>query len=276
MFSRCLSGLLLALSALGADTRVLRVCADPNNLPFSNQAREGFENHLAEMIARDLGARLEYTWWAQRKSFVKNSLDAGRCDVLLGVPANLPSVEATKPYYRSTYVFVSRRDSGLHVSSLNDPKLEKLRIGVQMVGENYAPPAQVLARRNLTANIVGYSLFGKNGEANPPARIIEAVAHGDIDIAIVWGPFAGFFAKSQSSALESTPVSPAAYMGIPFAYEISAAVRTGDDQLRAQIDRALGHECAAIQALLSEYGVPQTPEGRLPCVSPRSDSVSLR
>lgn len=276
MSSRCLSVLLLALPALCADTQALRVCADPNNLPFSNEAREGFENHLAEMIARDMGAKLEYTWWSQRKSFVKNSLDAGRCDVLLGVPADLRSVEATRPYYRSTYVFVSRRDRGLHVSSLNDPELEKLRIGIQMVGDGYAPPAQVLARRNLSANIAGYSLFGKNGEANPPARIIKGVARGDIDIAIVWGPFAGFFARRQSSALDITPVSPAAYMGIPFAYEISAAVRAGDDQLRARIDDVLRRECSAIHTLLSKYGVPQMPEGGLPCESPRLDSVSSR
>ncbi len=276
MFSRCLSVLLLALPALCAGTHVLRVCADPNNLPFSNEAREGFENRLAEMIARDMGEKLEYTWWSQRKSFVKNSLDAGRCDVLLGVPADLRSVEATKPYYRSTYVFVSRRDRGLRVSSLSDPELEKLRIGIQMVGDGYAPPAQVLARRNLSANIAGYSLFGKNGEANPPARIVEAVARGDVDIAIVWGPFAGFFAGRQSSALDITPVSPAAYMGIPFAYDISAAVRSGDDQLRARIDDVLGQECSAIHALLSKYGVPQMPEGGLPCESPRLDSVSSR
>ena len=276
MFSRCLSVLLLALPALCADTHVLRVCADPNNLPFSNEAREGFENHLAAMIARDMGAKLEYTWWSQRKSSIKNSLDAGRCDVLLGVPANLHSVEATKPYYRSTYVFVSRRNRGLRVSSLNDPELEKLRIGIQMVGDGYAPPAQVLARHNLSANIAGYSLFGKNGEANPPARIIEAVARGDVDIAIVWGPFAGFFARRQSSALEITPVSPAAYMGIPFAYAISAAVRIGDTQLRGRIDDVLGQECSAIHALLRKYGVPQMPEGGLPCESPRLDSVSSR
>lgn len=256
---------------------MLRVCADPNNLPFSNEAREGFENRLAEIIARDVGARLEYTWWSQRKSsFIEKSLDAGRCDVLLGTPANLPSVETTKPYYRSAYVFVSRRDRALRISSLNDPELEKLRIGIQMVGEDYAPPAQLLARRNLLANMVAYSLFGKNNVANPPARIIEAVAHGDVDVAIVWGPFAGFFAKRQSSALDVTPVSPDAYMGIPFAYQIAAAVRTGDHELRAQIDHVLDRECTAIHALLTDYGVPQTPKGGPPCESPRWDSVSSR
>jgi mxaJ protein len=267
---------MLMLPALCADTHVLRVCADPNNLPFSNEAREGFENRLAEIIARDMGARLEYTWKSQRKSFIKNSLDAGGCDVLLGVPADMPSVETTKPYYRSTYVFVSRRARALSISSLNDPKLEKLRIGIQVVGENYSPPALVLARRNLSANIAAYSLFGKNSEANPPARIVEAVAHGDVDVAIVWGPLAGFFAKRQNSALDITPVSPDTYMSVPFAYDIAVAVRVGDDELRAQIDRVLDHECTAIHALLSEYGIPQTPKGESPCESPRLHAVSSR
>src|SRR2546423_10902455 len=162
MYSRCLSLFLLAaLPALPASYRILRVCADPNNLPFSNQAGEGFENRIAELIARDLDARLEYSWWSERKSFIKNSLDEGHCDVLMGVPTALDAVSVTEPYYRSTYVFVSRKDRSLNISSLTDSRLGGWRIGIHIVGDDYAPPAHVLARQGLSGSIVGYSLFGK-------------------------------------------------------------------------------------------------------------------
>src|SRR5205807_2334710 len=171
----CLSLMFIAvLPCMAAEQRVLRVCADPNNMPFSNDRAEGFENKLAEMIAGKLGAKLQYTWWSERKSFIRNSLDQGRCDVVMGLPAALESITATHPYYRSTYVFVSRRDRKLDITSLDDPRLENWRIGIHVVGDDYAPPAYVLARRGITANIVGFSLFGEYGEPNPPARIIDA------------------------------------------------------------------------------------------------------
>lgn len=147
------------------------------------------------MIAGKLGAKLEYTWWSQRKSFIRNSLDQGRCDAVMGVPSTLASITATQPYYRSTYVFVSRRDRKLKIISLYDPRLERLRIGIHVVGDGYAPPAYALADRGITANIVGFNLFGEYGQPNPPARIIEAVANADIDLAIVWGPFRRVFCK---------------------------------------------------------------------------------
>jgi mxaJ protein len=273
----CRSLLLLILSScLMAEPRVLRVCSDPNNLPFSNEAREGFENRLAEILAKDLNAKLEYTWWSERKSFVKNSLNEHRCDLLIGVPTSLDSVSVTKPYYRSTYVFVSRKDRGLGLSSLTDSRLDNLRIGIHVVGDDYAPPAHILARRGLSANIVGYSLFGKYGEPNPPARIVEAVVRGEVDTAIVWGPFAGYFAKKANAALEITPVSPAMFLAIPFTYDISAAVRKGDDALRTEIDDALARECRSIRALLSEYGIPRVEEGNPSCESSQPASASLR
>jgi quinoprotein dehydrogenase-associated probable ABC transporter substrate-binding protein len=257
MFSRCLSFAILAsFPAIAAESRVLRVCADPNNLPYSNSRGEGFENRLAEMIAKDLGARLEYTWWAERKSFLKHSLNAGKCDAVMGVPAAVESVETTNPYYRSTYVFVSRKDRALHISSLSDPRLADWKIGIHVVDDDYAPPAHALARRGLSANLAGYSLFGKKGEENPPARLVEAVEHGIVDVAIIWGPFAGYFGKNASTPLEITPVSPSMYLAVPFTYDMSAAVRKGDDALRDKLNRALERECAAIKMLLNEYGVP--------------------
>ncbi len=258
MSSRFLSALLCTvMPAVAAAQPVLRVCADPNNLPFSNQQEQGFENEVAELLAAQLDMRLEYTWWAERKSFLKNSLESGRCDVVIGVPSSLTHVMATKPYYRSTYVFVSRHDRNLQITSLNDPRFAHWRIGVHVVGDDYAPPAAALARSGVNANIVGFSLFGKFGDQNPPRKIVSAVANRDIDVAIVWGPFAGYFGKQESVALDIVPVSPATFLGIPFTYDISAAVRNGNDNLREQLDNALQSDTAAIQQILAEYGVPQ-------------------
>jgi len=246
------------------DARVLRVCADPNNLPFSNEARAGFENKLAEMVARDLDAQLEYAWWSERKSFVRNSLAAGKCDVVLGIAESVESVLATQPYYRSTYVFVSKKKRDLRISSLADERLANLRIGIHVVGDDYAPPAHALARRGLSANIVGFSLFGAYGQPNPAANIVDAVEKGDVDVAIVWGPFAGYFAKAQTDPLEISPVTPPAWMGVPFTYGIAMGVRPGDEALKTELDRVLARECAQIAKLLSSYGIPTVPGGQ-PC-----------
>lgn len=252
------SVLMLAIFSYAANCQtVLRACADPNNMPFSNEQGQGFENKLAELISSKLGMKLEYTWWSQRKSFIKNSLDAGRCDVLLGIPTSLESVLATEPYYRSTYVFVSRRDRNLNIHSLADERLDHLRIGIHVVGDDYAPPAMALARRGVTANITGFSLFGEYGETDPPRKIIDAVARGEIDVAIVWGPLAGYFAKYADAPLDIVPVCPATFFGVPFTFEISMGVRKGDEALKAKLEPVLRNESAAIQQILIEYGVPQ-------------------
>lgn len=270
MSSRFLS--LALLLATASNARVLRVCADPNNMPFSNEAGQGFENRIAELIARDLNAKLEFVWWPERKSFIKKSLNANLCDVVMGVPTSLDSVLATRPYYRSTYVFVTRSDRGLHVSALSDPRLSQWKIGIHVVGDDYAPPAHALARRGLSANLVGYGLFGAFGEPNPPAKLIDAVTHGDVDVAIVWGPFAGYFGNGEKQRLDITPVTPSMYLAVPFTYDISAAVRLGDDALRNDVQRAFTDRCSAIQSLLVEYGVPKAPEGNPQCESLSSQS----
>src|SRR5919108_4366575 len=190
--------------------RQLRVCADPNNLPFSNQRLEGFENRLAELIARRLHATVQYTWWAQRRGFIRNTLKAGACDVVLGVPHDFELTLTTRPYYRSTYVFVYRRDKGLTIRSLDDPLLRQVKVGVQLIGDDYAntPPAHALAQRQIINNVVGYTVYGDYAQDNPAARIIAAVAAGEVDVAIVWGPLAGYFATRQAVPLEVIPVSP--------------------------------------------------------------------
>jgi mxaJ protein len=268
MSSPCRSALgcllfLLAAPAFAAD---LRICADPNNLPFSNRAQKGFENRIAEMVANDLHQKLQYVWWSERKNCIENSLNAGRCDVVMGVPSELGSAAVTQPYYRSTYVVVSRRASrSPAISSLNDERLAALRIGIHVVDSDYAPPAQLLASRGLSANLVGFSLYGKPDEPNPPARLVDAVTHGEIDVAIVWGPLAGYFATDKS--LELAPVNPPRFRATPFIYAIGAAVRKGDETLRTRINDSLTHQCPAIQTLLAEYRVPQVSGGQPPCAS---------
>ena len=240
----------------------LRVCADPNNLPFSNDKGEGFENRLAEMIAAESGARVAYTWSAQRRGFVRNTLDAGECDVVMGAPTKLDRVETTRPYYRSTYVFIAPRRRHLGLGSLDDPRLRDLRIGIQMVGDDFAntPPAHALSARGIIRNIVGYSVVGDYSQPNPPARIVEAVARGDIDAAVVWGPLAGYFATRQPVPLDVTPVSPQADSPTrPFVFDISIAVRRGDEARRAALDGFIVRHRTAIDRLLDDYGIPRLP-----------------
>jgi mxaJ protein len=243
--------------------RVLRVCADPNNLPYSNRRLEGFENRLAEMVARDLHATLRYTWWPQHRGFIRNTLKAGTCDVLLGLPSSVELALTTRPYYRSTYVFVSRRgprNRGIAVRSFDDPALRRLRVGVQMIGDDgvNSPPAHALANRGVTANVVGYSVYGDYAQPDPPARIVSAVARGEVDVAVVWGPLAGYFAPRQRVPLALVPVSPQIDRPyLPFVFDVSMAVRRGDNALRAELDAFIERRQPEIDALLARYGVPR-------------------
>lgn len=232
----------------------LRICADPNNLPFSNEAGEGFENRLAALLAQAMGRRLEYVWWAQRRGFVRNTLNQNRCDAVMGVPAGYEMVSTTRPYYQSGYVFVSRGGAA-PLESLDDPRLARWRIAVPLLGESSAPPVLALARRGITQNVQGYSIFGDYRQANPPARLIDAVAQGDADVAIAWGPLGGYFAARASQPLTVSPL-PAGDHGLPFRFEIAVGVRKGNTALRDRIDQALDGLRPQIAALLAEYKVP--------------------
>ena len=242
---------------------VLRVCADPNNLPFSNQRGEGFENKIAELLAHDMGERVEYTWWAQRRGFFRNTLRAGTCDIVIGVPAAFELALTTKPYYRSTYVFLSRKDRRLNLTSLDDPKLKDLKIGVQIIGDDFsnAPPAHALGRRHIVGNVKGFTVYGDYSQPNPPARIVDAVAKGDVDVAIVWGPLAGYFAKQARVPLEVVPVSPQIDQPfLPFVFDISMGVRRDDQQLRDEVEQVMDKRREEIDRILREYQVPRVDE----------------
>jgi mxaJ protein len=243
-----------------AAQRELRVCADPNNMPFSNSRQQGFENRIASLIARDMNAKLTYTWWAQRRGFVRNTLNASTCDVVMGVPASFGLTAVTTPYYRSSYVFVTRHDRNVKVTSFDDPALRKLRIGVQLIGNDGSntPPVHALDKRGIRGNLKGYLVYGDYRMANPVAPIIDAVAKGDVDVAIVWGPTAGYFAKREPVQLDLVPVSPQIDLPfMPFVFDISVGVRRKDKAFRDELDSLLQREQPAISAILDEYGVPR-------------------
>jgi mxaJ protein len=256
-----LTSMLLAAIALGDDRTVpLTVCADPNDLPFSNEAQQGFENKIAQLIAVDLHHPLRYVWWSQRRGFVRKTLGAGQCDLWLGVAHNMQQVVSTSPYYRSTYVFVTRESDGLTGLTLDDPRLRSRLIGVQMLGteSNNTPPAHALAERGIISNVRGFTVYGDAAQANPSAGILDALVQRQIDIALVWGPQAGFYASHSPVALHLEPVTPAEDPSAPMTFDISMAVRV-EGPLRPLIEATLKSEAPRIHAILDEYGVPQLP-----------------
>ena len=200
---------------------VLRVCADPNNMPFSNHAEQGFENRLAKILGQTLHKQVKYTWWAQRRGFLRATLNANQCDLVMGLPSEDSMVLTTAPYYRSSYVVIYRADRNYAIHSLDDLQLKKLRIGVHLIGNNSPPPAIVLAHHGIINNLVGYNIYGDYRQPNPPLQLIKAVVKGDIDVAIVWGPMAGYFAKHEPIDLTIVPLVNTAHDNLPFEFSIA-------------------------------------------------------
>jgi mxaJ protein len=237
----------------------LRVCADPNNLPFSNQHRDGFENQIAALVARELGRPLEYFWLPQRRGFLRNSLNARRCDVVMGVPAQYGLLQPTRSYYRSSYAFVSRRDRRLRIDSFDEPSLKTLTIGIQVSGDDYnnPPAAQELAMRHLVQNVRGFTVYGDYSSPDPQRAIVDAVADGCVDVAIVWGPLAGYYAQRESTPIDVRPITQANTIGPNrFAFDIAMGVRADDTTLRTALDTIIAQHGTAIRRILRAYGVP--------------------
>lgn len=260
----------LSLIAFGGDAaaakRELRVCADPNNLPFSNERKEGFENRIAELIADELDAELSYTWWAQRRGFMRHTLGAGACALVIGVPAGYELAETTDPYYRSAYVYVYRADRRLDLRSMRDPRLRNLRIGVHLIGDDGVnpPPAHALGAQGIVDNVVGYMIYGDYREPSPAARIVEAVARGEIDVAALWGPIGGYFAKHASAPLVAVPITETAgFAPLRFEFDIAMGVRQGEHAFRDELNGILERRREDIDRLLDQYGVPRL-EGTTP------------
>jgi mxaJ protein len=259
------AAILLAMAALqpyasmASEPDDLRVCADPNNLPFSNHAGEGFENKLAEMVAQKFGKSVVYTWWAQRRGFIRHTLKAGDCDLVMGVPAQYDLVETTRPYYRSTYVFVTQTARHLRLNAIDDPQLRGLAVGVHLIGDdgNNTPPAHVLGQQGIIDNVRGFMIYGDYREPDPPARLIEAVEHGEIDVAAAWGPLAGYVAKTSTVPLTVTPIAAGErFAPQQFQFEIAMGVRKGDHALRERLNDFIAQNGSEIAALLADYGVP--------------------
>ena len=240
-------------------TKGFRVCSDPQNMPFSNDRLEGFENRIAALLAQDFGATPSYVWWGQRRGFIRNTMNAtleqGRCDVVIGVPAQYDLVRTTKPYYRSTYVFVYPKNKGWTIASLDDPRLKKLKIGVHLLGDDYTnpPPVHELSKRGIVENVVGFNTF--YSDTNPPGAIIDAVAAGRVDLAIVWGPVAGYYAKRQRVPMDVVAI-PSGKGDLPFTFDISMGVKKGNDGLYARVEQILEKRKREITGILMEYGVP--------------------
>jgi mxaJ protein len=241
---------------------LLRVCADMDNLPFSNQKGEGYENKIAQFIAQEWNSKLEYVWWPIRRGYYR-MLNGTYCDVVIESPVGLDMAGATKPYYRSGYMFLSRKGSGLEdINSLADPRLKKLKIGVNLFvssdGE-HSPPEMALSRYGVVGNLIGYSTA--YDDSTRPQDIINAVAKKDVDLAVVWGPMAGYWVKRSPVPLVLTPIAAAtdSATGYPMQYNIGMAVRRRDKELRDSLENLLDRKRPEIQAILQQYAVPQLP-----------------
>jgi mxaJ protein len=271
----------LLLLALACGTaQALTVCADPNNLPFSNRAEQGFENKLVQILAGELHSRVRYVWWAQRRGFARHTLTDVRCDLWPGVPAGLASMATSQPYYASSYMYVSRADRGLRDLSLDDERLRRLVIGVQLVGDDAmnTPPAHALAARGLIENVRGFTLYGDYSQPNPPAAIVDAVTRATVDVALVWGPLAGYFAARSPLPLHLQPLEAAVH-GWPMRYEIAVGVRRSDAQLLRRVNAALSRQRHAIDRLLRAYHVPRTDLGfelELPAALPVRTEITRK
>jgi mxaJ protein len=250
--------LALLLLAAPAEARTLKVCADPNNLPFSNAQEQGFENKIVRVVADELHADVQYVWHAQRRGNVRETLNAGECDVIPGVASSLDMLATTRPYYRSTYVAVVRDGPLDGLATFDDPRLPKLRIGVQLIGADgqYTPPAHALSARGMVANIRGYTVYGDYTSPTPQSSILDAVARGEVDVAFVWGPTAGYFAKHEPVKLNLAPVPLADGPALPMVFDISMGVRRDDVALRRELDAALAKRSGEVRAILAAYGVP--------------------
>jgi len=247
-----------ALAALpGSAPGPLRVCADPDNPPFSRADESGFENRIAALIAGDLGTTVRYYWWPQRRGFLRNTLQARACDVVVGLPAGTEGVLTTPAYYHAGYVFAYRSDRLHDLRSFDDPRLRTLTVGLPLVLDGHAaiPPAHALARRGIVDNVIGYPPIG---HASVGERMMAALADGTIDVAILWAPEAAWVARQQGFPVI---LAPAADPGAPAParFAIAMGVRQGDAALRDELSTALTHRKPQIDAILSGYGL--VPEG---------------
>lgn len=258
-----------ALAAEPAEEKVLRVCQDPNNLPFSSRDLRGFENKIAALFAQELGWKVAYTWFPQRMGFIRNTLrskvpdsDTYKCDLVTGVPVGFDLGATTQPYYRSTYAMAYVKGKGLDgVQTLEDllalstEKRKSLRLGVF----GRSPVADWLLKNGLIGQMVSYQTQTGDADQYPGEMVEKDLANGKIDVAFVWGPIAGYFAKSATTVpIVAIPLK--ARPDIQFEFQIAMAVRFGDKALKERIDQLIEKNRKKITAILEEYGVPLVDE----------------
>jgi len=235
------------------DPKTLRVCADPNNLPFSNDKGEGFENRIAEFLAKKLGKDLAYTFYPGATGFVRNTLNAHLCDVILGMPQGNDLVQTTNPYYRTTYAIVTRAGSELDgLKTLDDPRLKEKPRRIGLVANT--PPGNVLAMNGLMASVKPYALMVDTRVESSGAAMMHDLEKGEIDIALLWGPIAGYYAKHSSVKLNVTPLpeTPGARM----AFRIGFGVRHSDQNWKRELNTLIAQNKIELERILRDYGVP--------------------
>jgi len=237
-----------------------RVCADPENMPYSNQKGEGFENKIAEVLAKDLGKELSYEFWLDRQGYLRNTINAQRCDVIMGMGSDVDNLRTSKPYYRSGYVFVYRKSSNYNIKDWDSPDLRKGIIGI--VGQS--PPTIALRDHDLMGNAHPYRL--QRDLNMPPSEMIDDLVAGKNDIAIIWGPIGGYFAKQSKEPLVVVPIPTFKSERDSFdtekgksEFNISVAVRKKDKDRMEMIQGALDRNQSKIMKILDDYGIPHVP-----------------
>jgi quinoprotein dehydrogenase-associated probable ABC transporter substrate-binding protein len=242
------------------DPKVLRVCADPRNLPFSDEKGAGFENKLAELFAEKLQKKLDYTYFPQATGFVRMTLAAHRCDVIMGFPQGDEIVQGTNPYYRTAYALVARQGSGLEdVASLGDERLKGKHLGI-VAG---TPPATYMAVNGLMANARPYPLMIDTRIDSSAAAMMKDLASGEIDAAVLWGPMAGYYAKQANPPFHITPLVKEK-SGPQLVYRIGMGVRPADQNWKRLLNRLIQENQLAINNILLDYGVPLLDENDHP------------
>ena len=234
------------------DPKVLRVCADPRNMPFSNEKGEGFENKIAELFAKKLGKSVGYAFYPQAPGFVRNTLGAYKCDVIMGYPQGNDLVQSTNPYYRTAYALVSRPGTGFDdIDTLADPRLKGRRIGI-VAG---TPPATLLAVNGLMATAKPYPLVIDTRVDSSAEAMMKDLAAGDIDVAVLWGPMAGYYAMKANPPMKVVPLTNER-SGPRLAYYITMGVRGADQEWKRELNRLIVENQPAINAILTSFGVP--------------------
>ena len=233
------------------DRSAFRVCADPSNLPYSNEKGEGFENKIAELFAAKLGVPLKYVWYPNSVGFLRNTLRVRRCDVVMGIVTGAEMVQNTNPYYRSAYVMVTRKADNITADKIEDPALQTLKIGLTAG----APPADIAAKSGLAPHVKPYDLYVDTRHQSPGKDMINDLANKEIDVALLWGPIAGYYASQHGDELKVTPLLNEP-KSTRMAFYITMAVRPGENQWKNDLNDLIRANKDAIDKILEDYHVP--------------------